>query len=97
MKHGRGGDLWFGISEDYRIVDRRLRGDTVRIIEKQWTPQHVTGAERDPALKHYDSFVKQGGKLDASKVPSSKPAFRRFTVDDQGALWVEPGGAPRGA
>lgn len=93
---GPGGDLWFGVSEDYRIVRRRLRGDTVRIIEKDWTPKPVTDAERDSALAHYGWFTKQGGRVDASKVPSSKPAFDRFTLDDQGNLWVVPGGTPPG-
>ena len=93
---GPRGDLWFGVSEDYRIVRRRLHGDTVRIIEKSYTPEPVTSAERDSALGTYDWFTKQGGKVDGSKVPSTKPAFGGLDVDDQGDLWVVPGGLPRG-
>ncbi len=93
---GPAGDFWYGISDSYRIVHRRLEGDTLRIIEKAWTPVRVTQAERDTALQRYEWFTRQGGTVDASRIPDTKPAFERLTVDDRGDLWVRPGGAPAG-
>ncbi len=84
------GYVWFGISVPYRIYQRRLDGDTVRIIERAYKPLPVTAADRDSAIVRFEWFTKQGGQIDASRIPKVKPAFDRFFLDDAGDLWVEP-------
>jgi hypothetical protein len=84
------GYVWFGISAPYRIYQRRLGGDTVRIIERAYEPLPVTAADRDSAVLRLDWFTKQGGQVDASRIPNVKPAFDQFFLDDAGNLWVDP-------
>jgi 6-bladed beta-propeller protein len=84
------GFVWFGLSAPYRIYQRRIEGDTVRIIERAYQPLPVTAAERDSAIAAMDWFTRQGGKVDASRVASQKPAYERILVDDAGRLWVAP-------
>ncbi len=84
------GYVWFGVTAPYRIFRRALKGDTSLVVEQAYQPLPVTPSQRDSALARYDWFVKQGGKLDPSRVPDRKPAFERFTIDDAGALWVTP-------
>lgn len=84
------GYVWFGISVPYRIYQRRLGGDTVRIIERAYEPLAVTTADRDSAIVRLEWFTKQGGQIDASRIPKVKPAFDRFFLDDAGNLWVDP-------
>ena len=84
------GYIWFGISAPYRIYQRRLGGDTVRIIERVYEPLPVTAADRDSAVTRLDWFTKQGGHVDESRIPKVKPAFDRFFLDDAGNLWVDP-------
>ncbi len=84
------GYIWFGITVPYRIYQRRLAGDTVRVIERAYEPLPVTSEDRDSAIARLDWFTKQGGKVDASRIPSVKPAFDLFFLDDTGYLWVDP-------
>jgi hypothetical protein len=84
------GHLWFGVTDSYRLYQRRLAGDTVRIVERAFTPIPVTSAERDSALTRLRWFTEQGGQIDPSKIPAAKPAFSSTFSDDQGNLWVIP-------
>ncbi len=84
------GYIWFGITVPYRIYQRRLAGDTVRVIERAYQPLPVTSEDRDSAIARLDWFTKQGGKVDASRIPRVKPAFDLFFLDDRGYLWVDP-------
>jgi hypothetical protein len=84
----RQGNLWFGTQDQYRIYQRRLEGDTLRIVEKAFTPIPVTSAEKDSALGRFEWFTQQGGTIDPSRVPARKPAFSSFFPDDRGNLWV---------
>ncbi len=82
------GGLWIGYSSAYRIQQLSPQGDTVRTVELQYTPVRVTAHERDTAMAQLRWIEKQGGKLDASRIPSTKPAFRGFFVTRDGFLWV---------
>jgi hypothetical protein len=82
------GYLWHGVSDRYRFVQQRLGGDTVRIVEREYTPARVTDSERKEAIDGMEWFTKQGGKIDASRIPGTKPAFRSLQVDDRGYVWV---------
>ncbi len=84
------GYIWLGTTTPYRIYQARLRGDTVRIIERAHEPVPVTSDEKDSAVAGMKWFTDQGGKVDASRIPDVKPAFDGFFLDDRGYLWVEP-------
>lgn len=82
------GCVWFGVTAPYRIYQRTLTGDTIRVFERPYTPLPVSVAERDSAVKGLAWFVEQGGTIDASRIPREQPAFERFVIDDEGNLWV---------
>ncbi|MBI4544206.1 MAG: hypothetical protein HY703_03310 [Gemmatimonadetes bacterium] len=84
------GYLWFGVSDAYRVYQRRLEGDTVRIIERQYEAVPLTSKDREDALERLKWFTSQGGEVDLSRLPDRKPAFADFFVDADGFLWVNP-------
>lgn len=82
------GHVWFGDSGEYRIVQQSLTGDTIRIIEREYTPLPVTGAEVDAWLANQDRFQEAGGRIDRSRIPSTKPVFDGLIIGEEGELWV---------
>lgn len=90
------GHIWTATTDRYRIVQRGLGGDTVRVIELEYDPVPVTVAERDTAVAQLEWFSRQGGAIDASRIPGNKPAFGGLMVDDRGYLWTSPS-RPEGA
>jgi sugar lactone lactonase YvrE len=82
--------LWSATTDRYRITLQNARGDTLRIIERAHEPVPVTAEERTMVIEELAWFTKQGGQIDASRIPSIKPALQGFFTDDQGYLWVEP-------
>ncbi|NIN99886.1 MAG: 6-bladed beta-propeller, partial [Anaerolineae bacterium] len=89
------GLIWFSITGEYRVYQRTLVGDTVRIIEHYSTPVPIASEERDSALVALRWFVQQGGKIDATRLPTVKPAIEGLFLDTIGNLWVLPT-MPRG-
>lgn len=93
------GFVWSSITDRYQVVQQALRGDTVRVIERDVEPVRVTAAEKDSAIAGMRVFVQQGGVADRSRIPDVKPPIERFWVDDQGYVWTQrskPEGAKRG-
>lgn len=91
------GYIWFGLGDSYRIHQRALTGDTVRIIEREHQRLPVAAEDRAEAREQLAWFVKQGGKIDDSDFPALKPVFDQLLLDDTGNLWVgvtEPHGIP---
>lgn len=88
----RDGTLWFGVSGDYRLYQRALEGDTLRIVQKEYEPIPVTPAERDEALDQdfYRDMAEQGADVDPGLIPPVRPAWTSFTIDRDGYLWVVP-------
>lgn len=86
------GTLWVGTTDDYRIVNRTLEGDTLRVVEKEWTPVPVRPDDRTEWLETewVEELRRQGADLDVSRIPATKPAWATFWVDDLGYLWVMP-------
>ncbi len=82
------GDLWLGVSDRLRLHRVSFGGDTVRIVEKPFTPVPVTPAEREQAIEGLAWFTEQGGRIDASRIPATKPAFGALFEDPDGFLWV---------
>lgn len=83
------GYIWFGIPDRYRLVQRTLRGDTLRIVERAYEPVPVTPeerVEREEELGGYD--------LDLRRIPGVKPAFDAIFWDDASRLWVRATAIP---
>jgi hypothetical protein len=84
------GRIWIGISDRYRFHQVTFEGDTVRTVERAFTPPPVTAAEKDSVLAAMTWFTEQGGRVDRSRVPDQKPAYQSLVVDEDGFLWVWP-------
>lgn len=84
------GQVWSANTGRYRLVLRNARGDSLRIVTRESTPVPVSGAERDSVPLQLKWFTDQGGRIDLSKVPRTKPALEALTTDDRGWLWVRP-------
>ncbi len=85
----RRGDVWTGTSDRYFLVKRSFAGDTLARAEHAYPAPRVSDKEREEAVKGLEWFTKQGGKVDAGKIPGQKPLFRELSTDDQGRLWVQ--------
>jgi hypothetical protein len=84
------GRIWIGISDRYRLHQITFEGDTVRTVERAFTPPPVTAAEKDSTLAAMTWFTDQGGRVDRSRVPDQKPAYQGWVADEDGFLWVWP-------
>jgi sugar lactone lactonase YvrE len=93
----RDGNVWTADDGTYRLSLVSFDGDTLRTVEKEHTPVPVTGEERDSALARLKWFRDQGGTVDASRIPGTKPAFGTVYPDENGYLWVAPQRAGEGA
>lgn len=67
-------------------------GDTSLILTSHRKPEPVTAAERDSAMaelrERLAERVSTPLKLDASRVPATKPPLYGLSLDDAGRLWV---------
>lgn len=70
---------------NYELLRITPAGDTVRVV-RAIPPQPVTAAERDSVIAEIESRGPTG--VDFSRIPATKPAIHRMTVDDQNRLWV---------
>lgn len=91
---GRDGTYWAGLTGEYRIFQLSWAGDTLRSIRRDYEPLPVTSSDLEEAKEGLEWFIEAGGKADWSRIPTSKPAFREFVIDDSGYLWVQMVAAP---
>lgn len=82
------GYLWLGVSNQYRIHQTSLAGDTLRTVQRAATPPPVQSAERDSAMAALRRAAR-GGPVNVT-IPEHKPFFVKLDVDDQGYVWVRP-------
>lgn len=82
-------NLWFAMSDEYRVVQIGPNGDTLRVVERDVSPQEVSTEERDAAIRGLQSFAERGGRVDPSEIPTKKPLLRLFVVDDEGYVWIQ--------
>jgi hypothetical protein len=82
------GTLWGMLTDEYRLVELTADGDTLRTITRAFTPLPVTDADLERAREQLESFVRNGGNVDWSKIPSAKPATEELYFDDDGNTWV---------
>ena len=86
----RAGTMWAMVKDDYRLFEFSADGDTLRAISRDFTPLPVTEADMEAARERLADFIRNGGKVDWSKIPDTKPAAEDFFLDDEGNVWVEP-------
>ena len=55
----------------------------------EFEPIPVTAQDKARARDRLQWFTRQGGKVDLSRIPNSKPVVSSFFVDDMGSLWVQ--------
>ena len=84
------GFVWVANTAHYRIERHRFSGGVERAAERRQTLVPVTRQERDRMLESYQEFIRQGGRVDLSRIPDHHPALTRFLFDDAGHLWVSP-------
>jgi hypothetical protein len=83
------GTIWAMLTDDYRLFELSPEGDTLRTITRAFTPLPVTPEDREQARENLKWFTDQGGRIDLSKLPATKPAATSFFFDDEGNVWVE--------
>lgn len=83
------GTIWAILTDEYRLFEVNAAGDTLRTITRKFEPIAVTPADRDQAREDLEWFVSQGGSIDLSKLPRTKPPAGSFFRDDEGNSWVE--------
>jgi hypothetical protein len=87
----RRGYVWFGTTDEYRIYQRTLQGDTLRIIERPSEAVPLSDSERAALMAELAEFR---DRLDPDLIPTHGPAFNRFVLDDAAYLFVNlPGTA----
>jgi hypothetical protein len=84
------GHIWYGVNDHYRIIQRHLAGDTVRIIEREHTLLPVTEEEVETALEALRGFRERGWSVEGPGSPAHKPAYVWMTTDNLGYLWIYP-------
>ena len=91
------GDVWFGISDSYRLYKITFDGDTVVMTERDVLPAKISRSERRAAFEGWQARVgtiraaagTSGGQVvRQSEIPDTKPIFRALWVDSAGHLWV---------
>ena len=92
-RFSRSGTLWTLVTDRYEFAEIAADGGTLRRVAKEHGSIPVSSAEREEALEGLDWFRNQGGKIDPSKIPTSKPPTVHFFLDDEGNLWVQRGAA----
>ncbi len=89
------GRVWVANTARYRIERHAFSGGVEKVVERKVEPVPIPRAERDRMLENYEGFVRQGGKIDLSRIPKTYPAHNGFLFDDSGRLWVKPNTDPR--
>ncbi len=82
------GTMWGLLTGEYRLFEIDRAGDTLRTIQNAYDPLPVTAADREAARESLSWFTEQGGQIDLSRVPGTKPAAEDLFVDEEGRIWV---------
>jgi hypothetical protein len=82
--------VWVANTADYRIERHRFGGGVALAAERKIPAVPVTADDRKSIMDDNDAFLRQGGKIDMSRIPDNKPALNSFMFDDTGHLWSSP-------
>lgn len=83
------GTVWTLLSGSYQLTEMTSGGEVLRRVSKEHHPIPVTDEEREQAIANLEWFTRQGGTIDPSRFPGSKPSTASFFIDDESNLWVE--------
>lgn len=83
------GTVWTLLTGSYELTEMTSGGEVLRRISKEHRPLPVTAEEREQAIERLEWFTNQGGTIDPSRFPDSKPSTVSFFIDDESNLWVE--------
>lgn len=84
------GTFWGLFTGNYRLVELSPGGDTLRTVTRPFEPLPVTRADVEEAMEGLEWFTSQGGRVDRSAIPETKPGAEELFVDDEGNVWVFP-------
>lgn len=82
------GTIWALVSDQYRLFELTSEGDTLRTITREFEPLAVTTEDLDRVAEDMAWFTDQGGRIDRSKIPDTKPPVGGFFQDDERNVWV---------
>ena len=82
------GYFWIAHTSEYRLHQRTVEGDTLRVVTLPLTPVPVTDTERDSVVASFRDvpFV----TVRDDDIPEFKPVLQRLVTDDAGRLYVFP-------
>ena len=83
------GTVWTLLTGRYQLTEMTIDGTVLRTITKDHEPIPVTDEDREQAVENLGWFTSQGGRIDRTKFPGSKPSTVSFFIDDEGNTWVE--------
>ena len=82
------GNFWTLLTDKYELAEITASGTTLRRVTLDHDPIPVTPADLAEVRENLQWFTRQGGKIDWSKIPDTKPVTSSFFCDDEGNLWV---------
>jgi hypothetical protein len=88
------GVIWTAISDQYKLVQLGLVGDTTLIVEVVVDPVRVSTEERSAEIADLEEFMDRAGKIDVDWdkiIPAEKPVMEQLLSDEQGNVWVRRG------
>ncbi len=83
-----GGNFWTLQTKKYELSEVTGAGETLRRVTLDHDPLPVTESDREQAIESLSWLLEEGGKIDRSKIPKTKPVVSNFFCDDEGNLWV---------
>lgn len=82
------GHFWTLLTDKYELAEITATGTTLRRVTLDHDPIQVTPADLEEVRENLSWFTRQGGKIDWSKIPDTKPVTSSFFCDDESNLWV---------
>lgn len=82
------GNLWTLQTDQYELAEITGHGETLRRVTKEYEPIRVTAEDRTELGQSMEWFTDQGGKIDWSKIPNTRPVVSSLLCDDEANLWV---------
>lgn len=85
----RRGSVWTAVTDEYRLVQMSVAGDTVMIVTRDYAAPALTSAQEDSVRRYVRRLEAEFGiDVRNGMIPRSAPILRSFFVDDHGYLWV---------
>lgn len=86
------GSMWTGRSDEYRLVNLDMNGDTLLVIDVEATAPILSERERQVEIEMLEEWIGRDAGLDVDwdeVMPRSKPIIQHLVTDDRGNVWVQ--------